>query len=340
MQPFLVVGPGAVGTYLGGSLALHGYPVVWLARPRHREVLVSQGLHLALPFGEFHLPAGPVVTDWEQALAYRPQAVLLAVKGYHLAEVIQALAPVAERVPPVLCFLNGVGAEERLAEVLGPEKVVHATLLTAVEGQGVGRVRVRKFRGLGLSARHPQARAWQRVFEHARLNPRLYTNPQAMKWSKLVLNLMGNSLAALLGWPPGRIYRHPLTCRWEIAQLREALAVMAALGLQPVPLPKTPVPWLARVVRLPPRVACWLLAPFVARGRGGKMPSFYYDLQAGRPTEAPFYHGPVVEHGQRLGIPTPVHQGLLQVWQEVEAGRVQASTFFNRPEALRVYIEA
>lgn len=335
MHAFLVVGPGAVGTYVGGSLALHGYPVVWLVRPHHVEPLTRQGLRLSLSFGEFRLPAGPVVTTWDAALNFSLEGVVLAVKAYHLDEVLAAISPLAARVPTVLCLVNGVGAEERLAAVLGPEKVIPATLLTAVEREGPGHIRVAKFRGMGLAANHPHSRRWAAVLEAAGLNPRLFPNPAAMKWSKLLVNLVGNSLSALLGWPPARLYRHPVTCRLELAQLREALAVMRGLGLPVVDLPKTPVRLLAAgVTYLPDRVACTLLRPLVAGGRGSKMPSFFYDLRARGRTEADAYHGPVVRHGERLGIPTPIHAGLWHLWQRIHREELAPDAFLGKPEAL------
>lgn len=339
---FLILGAGAVGTYVGGSLALHGYPVVWLVRPHHVARLRAQGIRLSLPFGEFRLPAAPLATTWEEAFRIAQvrgrtyEGLVLAVKGYHLDNLLPQWRAYGHRLPPILSLLNGVGAEETLAQVVGREKVVYGTLLTAVERDTVGAVRVAKFRGMGLEAGHPVSRGWFRIFEAARLGPRLYPDPVAMKWSKLLTNLVANSLSALLDWTPAQVYAHPIACRLEMAQQREALAVMDALGIPVVNLPKTPVRALAWMVRhLPSRLACPVLRPLVAGGRGRKMPSFHRDLHqgAGR-TEAAWYHGPVVRYGSAKGVPTPVHGGLLRIWQAIQAGEIPPTAFRHNPRAL------
>ncbi len=338
MRPFLVVGAGAVGTYIGGSLALHGYPVVWMVRPHHRARLERQGFHLHLPYGDFHLPARPLVDTWEDALeAFGPlEGLILAVKGYHLEGLLLHLQTYRDHLPPILSLLNGVDAEDLLAQAVGREKVVYGTLLTAVDREALGIIRVAKFRGMGLEAGHPVSSSWMRYFEAARLGPRGYVHPQAMKWSKLLTNLIANSLSALLDWTPDQIYRHRDLCRIEMAQLREVLAVMRALHIPVVNLPKTPVRILTWIVEhLPPSAACALLRPLVARGRGAKMPSLHRDLHQGiGRTEARWYHGPVVRYGQRAGVPTPVHQTLLSLWEALEKGELHPKTFRHNLEAL------
>ncbi len=344
MRPFLVVGAGAVGTYVGGSLALHGYPVVWMVRSHHRARLERQGFVLHLPYGDFHLPARPLVDAWNDALeAFGPlEGVILAIKGYHLDEMLPLFQAHRDRLPPILSLLNGVDAEDLLAQAVGREKVVYGTLLTAIEREDLGIIRVTKFRGMGLEATHPVSSTWLRAFEAARLGPRGYAHPQAMKWSKLLTNLIANSLSALLDWTPDQIYRHPGLCRIEMAQIREALAVMRAWRIPVVDLPKTPVRALAWIAtHLPPPAACALLRPRVARGRGSKMPSFHRDLHQGSGrTEARWYHGPVVRYGQQAGVPTPVHRALLDLWEAMEKGELSPQAFRHQPEALLKRLEA
>ncbi len=342
LRPFLVIGPGAVGTYLGGSLALHGFPVVWLVLPRHRERLKARGLRLHLPFGEFLLPAGPVYDAWDRALEAFPdaQGVLLAVKAYHLDAVLERLHPLRERLPPVLSLLNGVETERPLVAMLGSDRVLVGSLLTAVEREGIGHVRVARLRGLALEGRVP--RPWVRAFEAARVHPRVYPSARSIQWSKLLTNLLANSLSALLDWSPAQVYTHPALCRLEVAQQREALQVMRALGVPVIDLPRTPVRGLAWVVEhLPPGLACRALRPFVAGGRGSKMPSFHRDLWQGPGrTEADAYHGPVVRYGERAGVPTPVHRALWRLWQAVHRGELDPQGWRHRPEALLHQLQA
>lgn len=342
LRPFVIIGAGAVGTYIGGSLALHGYRVVWLVRSQHRERLLHQGLQLYLPGGRYRLPATPLVTSWGELFARfgAVEGVFLAVKGYHLDQVRQQWAPYRDQLPPVLTLLNGIDAAGKLQQELGPERVLVGSLLTAVERKDLGHIQVARLRGLALEDRVP--RAWVTALEAAGLRPRTYPSAAAILWSKLLTNLLANSLSALLDWTPAQVYRHPLTCRLEVEQQREVLQVMQALQVPVVDLPRTPVRGLAWVMRhLPPPLACRLIRSLVVRGRGGKMPSFHLDWWQGpKRTEAEWYHGPVVRFGERLGVPTPVHRALLNLWQAVEQGRVSPEAWRHRPEELLQALQA
>ncbi len=49
---FLIFGAGAIGTYIGGSLALAGYQVVFVEQPKMVEELRAKGLRLDLTVDE------------------------------------------------------------------------------------------------------------------------------------------------------------------------------------------------------------------------------------------------------------------------------------------------
>jgi 2-dehydropantoate 2-reductase len=51
----LCIGAGSIGTYIGGSLALHGSPVVFLEQPAAAERLRLRGLLLQLDDREHYI---------------------------------------------------------------------------------------------------------------------------------------------------------------------------------------------------------------------------------------------------------------------------------------------
>lgn len=334
----LVVGAGAIGTYIGGSLALHGQAeVAYLVRPRTAQILRQRGyLTLRLEDGLHTLPLPPLLETPRQVPAERFDLAVLAVKTYHLPDFLASLAPVREAFPPVLCLLNGVEAEGALAQTLGAERVLAGTVTSAVSRQGPGEVTLERLRGMGLAQGHPLASSLAAACQRAQLHPRLYANAAAMKWSKLLTNLMGNATAAILDLPPAVIYAHPGLLRLEVAMLREALRVMRAQGVPVVNLPGAPVRLLAWGVR---RLPLPLLGPLLRRavggGRGGKMPSFHIDLHSGRgQTEVDALNGAVVRYGERLGIPTPVNRLLTETLNGLTSGRLSLDAYRHRPEAL------
>lgn len=345
----LVVGAGAIGTYLGGTLALgRQAEVTFLVRPPTATRLRDLGgLRLHRPDGEHVLPldayprthptpAVALTTDPTAISRTTYDLVLLAVKTYHLPDFLESIRPVEDDFPPVVCLLNGVEAEAHLAARLGAERVLAGTVTTAVGRLGPGQARVEKARGVGLAAGHPYTAPLAQALTACGVTVRTYANADAMKWSKLLTNLTANATSAILDLPPAAIYAHPGLARLEVAMLREALAVMHALRLPVVDLPGAPVRLLAWGLRwLPFPLLRPLLQRVVGGGRGGKMPSFHVDLHGGRGmTEVDALNGAVVRFGMRLGVPTPVNRLLNETLTALTEGRLAMETFRHRPEAL------
>ncbi len=334
---FLVIGAGAIGTYLGVSLAHSGHEVTFLVRPATAAYLRAHGLSLRQKDEVWRLPRPQTALSVPEALAAGPyDAALLALKTYHTAGFLRALTGQEDAFPPVVCLQNGVDAEARLSQVLEPAKVLAATVTTAVARRSKHEAEVSKARGVGLAAGGPLSRKLAAAFHQAGLRPRLYPHAAAMKWSKLLTNLLSNATSAILDLPPGAIYDHPGLLRLEVRQMQEALAVMAAQNLPVVNLPGAPVRWLAwSVRRLPWPVLRRALPPLLRSGRGDKMPSFHLDLHSGRgQTEVDALHGAVARHGAAWGIPTPVNAFLTQTLHALARGDLPRETFRHKPQAL------
>ena len=335
---FLIIGAGAIGTYLGVSLAHAGHGVTFLVRPTSAAILQSHGLSLVQENGErWHLSRPRLATSAAEALRAAPHDLaILALKTYHLPTLLQTLGDLRAQFPPLLCLQNGVESEATLSAFFGPNRVLSGTVTTAVARRRPGEVAVARARGVGLGQEHPLAVVVAAAFATAGLRPRLYPNAAAMKWSKLLTNLLGNATSAILDMPPAAIFAHRGLARLEIAQLKEALAVMDALGLPVVNLPGASVRPLAWGVRhLPLALLQPLLYRAVSGGRGNKMPSFHIDLHSGRgQTEVDALNGAVVRYGERLGVPTPVNRLLTETLQALTAGEIAPDAFRHHPEAL------
>lgn len=332
----LSFGAGAIGTYIGGSLALHGHQVVFVERPALAEKLRANGLRLRLDGQDQQVQQPEVLGDLGAALQTGPfDVALFALKSFDTQPALAGLRPYAAALPPVLCLQNGVDNEPALAAVLGAEKVIAGTVTSAIGRGGAGEVILERLRGIGVAAGHPLSDRLAAALDRAGLNARLYPDAAAMKWSKLLTNLLANASSAILDMPPGEIFAHPDLYRLEVAQLRETMRVMAAQGLRVVDLPGTPVRLLALGVRLPAALSRPLLARAVGSGRGGKMPSFHIDLHGGRgQSEVDYLNGAVVRCGARLGIPTPVNRLLNETLLALTAGRLPLDTYARQPDKL------
>lgn len=334
---FLVFGAGAIGCYLGVSLALRGFPVVFLVRAGSAKDLERRGLRLKLGDREQRIDQPQIAVSIAEALALGPYlAVLFALKSYDTREAATSMAPFSAEIPPLLCLQNGVENEALLSASLGPGKVIPGTVTSSVGRRGVGDVVLERRRGIGVAGGHPLAGRLVDVFNEAGLNARLFPEAVGMKWSKLLTNLLANATSAILDLTPSQIFAHPGLFRIEIEQLREALKVMSAQKIRVVNLPGTPVRALAFTVRsLPTMLSKPLLHRAVAGGRGRKMPSLYIDLQMGRGrSEVDYLNGAVVRAGEKLGIATPVNRVLTELLLALTAGEIPGDAFAHQPERL------
>ena len=342
---WLCFGAGAIGTYIGGSLALAGDEIVFLEQASALGTLRERGLRLDLRADNREHPSSTHLVAPEslalcgslsEALDHGPfDAAIYALKSFDTEAAVDSMRPFAERMPPVVCFSNGVENEAAIADVLGEGRVVAATVTSAIGRRGLGDIVLERLRGIGILSSHEISDQLVAAANAARLNARPYANAAAMKWSKMLTNLIANPTSAILNMTAAEVLHHPGIYRLEIQMLRECLAVMRAQGIPVVDLPATPVRALALAVRLP----VWASKPFLARaagsGRGDKMPSFHIDLYAGRGrSEVQYLHGAVARAARKAGIPTPVNSFLSETLMALTRGEIALTEYAQQPQRL------
>ena len=329
----LSIGAGAIGTYIGGSLALAGNSLVFLEKPETAQTIQNLKLTYQSKTSTVNHPV--FATSIEEALSFGPfDIALFALKSFDTESAMKNFEPFADRMPPFLCLQNGVENETKIAKVLGREKVIHGTVTSAIGKPGPGEIILEKFRGIGISSTHPISGKVQQSFNLANLNAELFSQPEAMKWSKMLTNLVSNASSAILALPPVQIFSDPKLFKIELAQLKETLTVMNALGFPVVDLPGTPVRLLAFALKsIPPFIARPLLKKAVVGGRGDKMPSFYIDMQSGRPhSEVEYLNGAVSRWGEKKSIPTPANTFLTKTLIGMVNGQIPKEKYHNNPE--------
>jgi 2-dehydropantoate 2-reductase len=274
-----------------------------------------------------------VLTDLPAELDLGPDAaVLLAVRAFDCEAAAAVLHQRLRGDIPVVCLLNGIGNEETLARAIGVDRVVPATLTTAVELDAPGVIHIERERGIGW-ARGRVGERLAGIFQRAGFVTRLYDDAASMKWSKVPTNIVANASSAVLEWTAGAVMAHSGLYRLEIEALRETFRVMRRAGHAPVDLPGVPVRWLARGVFVPPWASHPWLSRAVAGGRGAKRPSFHRDPGRGR-SEVQWLNGAVVRHGEALGVATPANRVLMAALLERVDGRTDPAAWRDQPDRL------
>jgi 2-dehydropantoate 2-reductase len=333
----LFFGAGAIGTYIGGSLAEAGHAVTFIERPEPAGIIRAKGLKLNLGEGRTIVRQVSVVTSPAEALATGPYDFgVFALKSFDTAPALEQLLSTHASIPPLLSFQNGVDNEPAIAQALGADHVIAGTVTTAVGKPGVGEIVVERKRGVGVALGHSLSAKIVEALAKADLGARAYAEAGPMKWSKLLTNLIGNATSAILDLTVAELLADRRLFAMEMAVLGECLSVMRALGCAPVDLPGTPVRALAFAIeRLPHAVAQPILARAVGAGRGGKMPSFHIDLHSGRSqTEVRWLNGAVARHGAEHGVPAPVNQALTETLEALSTGKLDKEDFRRKPERL------
>ncbi|HLB46121.1 MAG TPA: ketopantoate reductase family protein [Anaerolineales bacterium] len=334
---FLIYGSGAIGSYIGGTLALAGQTVTFLDRPAPAEILRARGITLHQDGGSRTARDLHLVTSAAEALAQRDlDCMIVAVKSFDTDGVISDIRAAGLTPPPIFCLQNGVDNEPKLREAFGADRVIAGTVLTAIGIRGPGDIVIERNRGLGLWGGHPLSERLASVFRSAGVMMQLYSNADAMKWSKLITNLMANATAAICDIGAEAVYAHPGLYDIEVRMMREALKVMDAKRLPVVALPRTPTRELNFALRwLPSRLYQPIIQRMVARGRGDKKPSFHQDLSAGKPrTEVNYLNGAVARHAEALGLHAPVNRALTEILEGVVAGKIAWDEYRGKPDRL------
>jgi 2-dehydropantoate 2-reductase len=341
----LTFGAGAIGTYIGGSLALAGHQVVFIEQPVVVDELHERGLRLDLTLdtrrkareaSRIDSSAFVIVSTLEEALRYGPfDVALFALKSYDTLAALEGIKPFADKMPPILCLSNGVDNEPAIAEALGRDKVIYGTVTSAIGRRAAGDIVLEKLRGLGVAKGHALSEKLVAAFNEAYLNAQLFEDAASMKWSKMLTNLIANPTSAILDMTAREVFANRELYKLEIDMLRECLAVMDTQKFEVVDLPDTPVRALAYATTLP----LWLSRPLLSRaagaGRGAKMPSFHIDLHSGRgKSEVEYLHGAVVRAGEKCNVPTPVNKVLTETLMALTRKEIPLGDFAHQPEKL------
>lgn len=119
----LILGAGALGVYFGGRLLEAGQNVSFFVREKRAEQLTKDGLRIISPEGNFESSDVSIYTSPEEMR--KIDLVILAVKGYHLDQVIPQVQTIVKQTGAfVLPLLNGMEHIEKLKEAIGKEKVI------------------------------------------------------------------------------------------------------------------------------------------------------------------------------------------------------------------------
>lgn len=321
----LILGAGAIGCLIGGKLAQNGDSVILVGRPALAQAVHANGLRIEEAGKTNRIDNLGIATSVAEAFTLAMEMdvafdlAIMTVKSYDTDgvanELAAALAATGVPAPVILSLQNGVGNEERLATLVGKDRVIAGSITAPVTVLAPGHIRVDKpDYSISLAAWDaanpaPNLKVCVAALKRAGITVHEHDNAQGMKWTKLLMNMVGNALCAILDEPPQQAFADDRMVNLEIAAWREALAVMGQAGIRPLNMGSYPLGLLAPLIRQAPKGPLRMaMRRIVGGARGGKMPSLHMDLSRGKThNEVAWLNGAVVRQGRVAGIPTPVN---------------------------------
>ncbi|WP_190814819.1 ketopantoate reductase family protein [Saccharopolyspora pogona] len=300
-----VYGAGAVGGHLAGRLAASQAEVSLIARGEQLAAIQRHGLRVETRDGE--LVSHPVATDRPGDL--EPQdIVIVAVKAPALPTIAEHIGSLLRQDGLALFVMNGIpwwyfhshggtldgthlarlDPGRALWDHVGPERAVGAVAYTACSVVAPGVVRAENPRNRLIIGR-PDGQSDERLDAlPSLLNPSGLETTVTPKirdaiWAKLLMNLIGGSLAVLSASAMKDVLDKPAVAGTAKAMAAEGAAIARALGCDP----GDPYEGLGKL------------------SKSGHLQSIAQDLQAGRPMEIDAMFRVPLNLAELVQVPTP-----------------------------------
>jgi 2-dehydropantoate 2-reductase len=204
------VGTGALGLFYASRqirAAAGGVPQVGLLVRSGRAEIAAEGLWVESIEGDYHLP-GAAMRMYGAPNEMPPvDLVCIGLKATANGALGELVGPLLKEGTHILTLQNGLGNEEVLARLFGPERVLGGCAFVAVTREGPTRLRHKSegFIHMGELAGGPTARtaAVAGVFEAAGIRVQQLASLAAGRWEKLIWNAAFNGLGASLGRDTG-----------------------------------------------------------------------------------------------------------------------------------------
>ena len=225
--------------------------------------------------------------------------VLVAVKSTGLAAAIPSIAPFLDEHTQILPLLNGIAAQDVLAEAFGWPRVLYG-FVYCESSMRAGHAVVQNGKDkivFGEALNTPpsdRVKAVADFFDRVGIRYDIPADMRAAQWKKYILNIGINQAQAVLRAPNRELQQNPEAMQLARNLMDEAAAIAAALG---IPKADEIPPWAETVIRA--------AAP-------ENRTSMLQDVEAGRAPEIDLFAATLCRLGRELGIPTPANEMVLR----------------------------
>ena len=300
-----IVGAGAVGGYYGARLAQHAHDVHFLLRGDY-DAVRKNGLTVESCDGDFHIPADDVQAYDDPRRMPKADLVIVTLKSTSNDQLDPLVRPLLKPDTALLTLQNGLGNEDRLAELYGAERVLGGMAFVCINRVGPGVIRHTDFGFIRLGEfsrrdRRDRAEPISAMFNASRVKCEVLDDLRFGRWQKLVWNIPFNGLGAALDLSTDRI----IASEEGLALVRQLMEeVRAAARADGVDLPAELVDTNVNYTR----------------AMGAYRTSMQIDRQNGRALEVEAILGEPLRRARAGGVATPALEALYHAVRIVDAG--------------------
>ena len=337
----LIVGAGAVGSYLGGWLSATDNDVVLAdSWSEQVEAINSKGLRVSGPHESFVARPKAFHLHESQRLGLQPEFdfAIVAVKAYDTAWATKF----AERfVKPDGFFVSAQNClpDATMAEMVGASRcvgLIMSSIAVRLDGPGNSqRAGAQRRRDLGhvvFRAGEHDGSTTQRLSQLiGLLEPidagKTTTNLHGERWAKLCQNSMGNPVVAATMCGMSTLASDTRARELQIRLASESAMVGLKLGLTVEDFGgATASRWVEAASDGAVFEELSNSMGATSRAAGGDwFPSMGQDVQNGRPTEIDFMNGEVLRKAVECGLDVPVTNAIVNAVHQIDRGELSPS---------------
>lgn len=320
MKKVLIFGSGAIGSVIGGFLALSGESITLYGRKDHIEAIRADGLQIKGIWGDHCVKNIKAEHEIGSLQGQGYDLILLTVRAYDLEQVLPDVKKIANATTILVSMQNGLGNIEKISRFFPKNNILGSRVIFGAKKVKAGTVEVTVYAEevmLGPVQGTPTD-AFEKLYTVAedlagRLSkagvPSLPTREvEKYIWAKVLYNAALNPLSALLSATYGNLADNPHTRTMMKEIIQEIFSVAQAKQI-PMFWDSPDGYWKKFIEQEVPATQA-------------HRSSMLQAIEAGKPVEIDALNGAVVEMAREMAISVPVNDLLVRLIRAKQYHRV------------------
>jgi 2-dehydropantoate 2-reductase len=311
MYNIAIAGAGAMGGRIGTQIKKAGYNLTLIDYwDEHINKINDEGLEIKTETSTYNVN---ITAKKPSEVNEQYDLLIILTKAMDSSAMINALYDrnAIKESTAILTMMNGLGHDERFAEVVPKSQIFLAVTMWTAGLRGPGQLLLEGSGTIELQRADGEAdnrtEEINKIFNEAGLNSVISDNVFISIWSKATLNSVLNPLCTILDKRIGELGAYDQARAMIQPLIEEIVSVANARNVD------------INTADMIHKIE----AAYPESTQGLHYPSMHQDLHKGRLTEIDFLNGQIAKYGKDLNIPTPLNEMLTHQVHELELDYVK-----------------